>query len=201
MKNKLVFGVGVYEKGRHKASVNGKHTKAYHAWRNMLERCYSASLHELRPTYMGCSVCDEWLKFQSFAEWYYDNYPQDGKSYHLDKDLKILGNKIYSPETCLFVPKIVNGFTTDCGAARGEFMIGVCWNKRNENLVAQCKNPFTRKKEFLGYFANELQAHNAWRARKSELAYQLAMVQDNQEVADALLQWKLALDNNIIHAY
>lgn len=201
MKSKLVFGVGVYEKGKHKASVNVKMTKVYTAWFNMLTRCYDPKYQEKYPTYINCIVCDEWLSFQVFADWYYANYPKDGGSYQLDKDLKVIDNKVYSPDTCLFVSSQVNTFTTDSGAARGKFMIGVYWNKPAEKFLARCRNPLTGKREHLGYFANELQAHNAWRARKSELAYELAMAQSNPEVADALLQWKLALDNNIIHSY
>lgn len=201
MKSKLVYGIGIYEKGKYQANVNGKNTKVYVAWYGMLQRCYDAKYQERHPTYIGCSVCNEWLSFQSFAEWYELNHPKDGGSYHLDKDLKILGNKVYSPDTCLFVSQQVNKFTIDHGAKRGQYMIGVSWHKQHEKFLARCCNPLTGNGEHLGLFTNELQAHKAWRARKSELAYQLAMVQDNQEVADALLQWKLALDNNIIHAY
>lgn len=201
MTNKLVYGIGISDKGKHSVSVNGKPTKVYQAWMNMLKRCYNHNELKMRPTYIDCTVCSEWLSFQSFAEWYELNHPKDGGSYHLDKDLKILGNKVYSPETCLFVSRQVNNFTTDSGAIRGAFMIGVSWHRQAEKLRATCGNPITGKHEHLGLFISELSAHLAWRKRKSELAYELAMIQENQEVADALLQWKLALDNNIIHPY
>jgi hypothetical protein len=199
MKGKLVYGFGRYKKGKFKTTENGKHTKAYNAWKAMLKRCYDPKYQAKYPTYAGCSVSDEWLEFQAFARWYEDSYPSDGESYQLDKDLKALGNKIYSPSTCLFVSSAVNKFTTDHGAARGEFLIGVNWNKSNEKFLARCCNPLTEKYEYLGSFTDELQAHLAWRKRKSELAYELAMKQANPEIRDSLLRWKLALDNNEIH--
>lgn len=201
MNDKLVSGIGVYDKGKHPATVNGKCTNVYAAWQNMLRLCYDPKIQERQPTYAGCSVCDEWLSFQNFAEWYCANYPEDGNKYQLDKDLKVLGNKVYSPETCLLVSSVVNKFPTDRGASRGDFMIGASWNRQAEKFKASCSNPLTGEYEYLGLFTSELQAHLAWRKRKSQLAYELAMTQDNQEVADALLQWKLALDNNIIHQY
>lgn len=201
MTNKLVYGVGTSDKGKHLAWFNGRKTKAYNAWSNMLQRCYSQKELERYPTYIGCSVCNEWLSFQSFAEWYELNHPKDGGSYDLDKDLKVLGNKVYSPDTCLFVSQQVNKFTIDCGASRGMFLIGVVWNLRDEKFQAGCRNPFTKKLESLGRFTSELKAHLAWRKRKSELAYELAIIQDNPEVRDAILNWKLALDNNLIHPY
>lgn len=200
-KLKLVHDVGIYEKGRYNTTENGKITKVYNTWQAMLKRCYDSKYHEKQPTYIGCVVCDEWIYFQNFATWYYDNYPTDGESekYQLDKDLKIVGNKVYSPETCLFVSSVVNAFTIDCGSARGEHLIGVCWHKSAQKFMARCSNPFTRKQENLGYFTNELEAHTAWRKRKSELAYELAMTQENDEVKNAILNWKKNLDENKIH--
>jgi hypothetical protein len=100
---RTVFGVGYFGKGDHK-SKNGKHhTTAYSKWQGMMERCYSNRYHENKPTYIGCSVCDAWHNFQNFAEWFYENYKDDGTEYHLDKDIKIKGNRVYSPDACLFV--------------------------------------------------------------------------------------------------
>jgi hypothetical protein len=97
-----VHGVGFFGNGDYKAFTTStkKSTKQYKSWIGMLERCYSAKLHAKHPTYIGCSVCNDWHNFQVFAKWFDDNYI-DG--YHLDKDIKIDGNKIYSPKTCLFV--------------------------------------------------------------------------------------------------
>lgn len=200
MKGKLVYGVGRYEKGKFKSKENSKPTKVYSAWKNMLQRCYDPKWHAKHPTYIGCTVRHEWLDFQTFAQWYEDNYPQDGDRYQLDKDLKVLGNKVYSPEACLFVSSVVNKFTLDNRATRGNLPIGLNWHKRSGKFKAQCKNQFTGKHEHLGLFTDEMEAHLAWRARKSELAYELAMEQDNPEVKDALLSWRDALDGNKIHA-
>lgn len=199
MKSKLAFGVGLYDKGKHKAWEDGKPGKAYIAWKGIIQRCYDPNVQAKYPTYIGCTVCPEWLEFQVFADWYEANYPNDGEHYQLDKDLKVVGNKIYSPSACLFVSGVVNNFTIDRGAMRGEYLIGAASHKASGKLQAGCRNPFTGKGEHLGLFTDELEAHLAWRKRKSELTYELAMAQDNPEVRDALLRWKLALDNNEIH--
>lgn len=98
-----VCGVGFVGDGIYKVSDKGGHTDSYKCWKGMITRCYSNKRHLKQPTYKDCEVCEEWQNFQSFAEWYEINYPKDGCKYQLDKDIRISGNKTYSPEFCRFV--------------------------------------------------------------------------------------------------
>lgn len=85
-------------------------SQAGFCWRGMLERCYCDRLKKWHPAYYGIStVCDEWLNFQTFAKWYEENIYQVGNErMHLDKDILIKGNKLYSPDTCIIVPQKIN---------------------------------------------------------------------------------------------
>jgi len=78
---------------------------SYEKWSAMLNRCYGKLYQKEKPTYRGCTVCEEWHNFQNFALWYEENYPNDGIEYQLDKDIKIKGNKVYSPDSCAFVTR------------------------------------------------------------------------------------------------
>ena len=100
-----VCGVGFLGKGSNKPSKNGKTTKKYEVWSHMLKRCYCEKTQKKQPTYIGCAVDVSWHDFQVFSEWFDNNYI-DG--YHLDKDAKIKGNKIYSPEACVFISQTEN---------------------------------------------------------------------------------------------
>lgn len=100
-----VYGVGFNSSGAFKSSEKGAHTKVYATWKSMLMRCYSEKYHVKFPTYIDCIVCDEWLDFQIFAEWFASNYI---KGMQIDKDIRVSGNKIYSPEFCLFVSPFDN---------------------------------------------------------------------------------------------
>lgn len=101
--NPSVCGVGYLGIGE----FNTTH-RTYQAWKSMIERCYCSKFHELQPKYKDCTVCDEWHNYQNFAKWFEENYPKDGNGYNLDKDIKIRGNRIYSPYTCLFVSRTEN---------------------------------------------------------------------------------------------
>lgn len=192
-----VFGVGFIGDGKYNSGH--KHLDAYRSWHGMLMRCYYEPVISKHKTYIGCTVCDDWHDFQKFANWYYENYPDDEFKYDLDKDLKVIGNKVYSPETCLFVRQGVNKFVMDAGAARGQFMIGVTFEERTGRFVSVCSEPSTGRQRKVGRFSTEVEAHLAWRKRKSDYAYELAISQENIEVKNALLNWRAALDNFEIH--
>ena len=105
VKDKLfpkLYGVGFVGDGEHLPTISGRCTKVYDAWTGILERCYCPKLHKIHPTYIGVTATKDWHNFQNFAEWYSLNYVE---GFHLDKDIKQRGvkNKIYSPETCIFV--------------------------------------------------------------------------------------------------
>lgn len=100
-----VHGVGYFGKGLYVANKNGKDSSSYKCWVGMLERCYSKKQRHRNTTYADCTVAEVWHNYQQFASWYDDNYPQDGLKYQLDKDKLVEGNRIYSPEACMFFIK------------------------------------------------------------------------------------------------
>jgi hypothetical protein len=104
----------------------------------------------------------------------------------LDKDILVPGNKVYSPETCVFVSSALNSFLLDHGRARGKWPLGVGPHKMTGKFRARCSNPFTGKEESLGMFSDPADAHEAWRARKHEHALRYADMQSDPRVADAL---------------
>ena len=136
---KRVYGVGYIGEGKYKASENRKNTKCYDTWCKMLQRCYDPKLHEKHLTYVDCKVCDEWLCFQNFAEWFYNNYYEiDDERMCLDKDILHKGNKIYSPNNCVFVPHNINLLFVKCDKSRGNCPIGISYHKRGKKFVARC---------------------------------------------------------------
>lgn len=103
---KTVFGVGFL--GGKVDNKNPLFRKCYNTWQSMLERCYDEKCLSNHPSYKGCSVTANWHNFQIFSKWFYNTYPNDGISYHLDKDIKIDGNRVYGPDACLFVTQREN---------------------------------------------------------------------------------------------
>ncbi|WCO82202.1 hypothetical protein vBPpSSYP_220 [Pseudomonas phage vB_PpS_SYP] len=117
----------------------------------------------------------------TFREWMMQ---QDWENKDLDKDLLLPGNKVYGPDTCVFVDKATNYFLTDSKAIRGEYPIGVTKGHKDK-YYAYIKENGERK--HLGTFDSPEEAHEAWYSRKRELAIALSLTQTDRRVADALL--------------
>ena len=134
------FGIGYLGEGKYKAKENGKHTDEYYIWHNMLRRCYDPKYQEEHSTYKGCEVEDYLLNFQNMGEWLDENYYEVlGETMCLDKDILCKGNKIYSRETCIFVPQRINKLFTKSDKARGKNPIGVI-ELPSGNYRVQCND-------------------------------------------------------------
>lgn len=191
-KYKLIYGVGKNDSDtpvcRHINLGGGKFKRTwmcpiYITWRNMLMRCYSPECQEQHPTYIGCSVIDDWLSFSSFRGWMEDQFWQNKD---IDKDVLFPGNKIYGPEYCVFIDSRLNSFLTDRGRGRGDYPIGASWEEESRKFKASCSNPFSGRLENLGRYSSPEAAHEAWRRRKHEHAERYADMQDDPRVAEAI---------------
>jgi hypothetical protein len=162
----------------------------YVKWKEMIRRAYSSKYHEKKPTYIGCSVCDEWIYFSQFKAWVDRQPDKEWASKRLDKDLLLWNNKHYSPETCVFITEKTNSFLTDRAATRGEYMIGVCNPKRKykatKPFCASCGNPFKREDAYIGYYSTELEAHLAWKKKKHKYSCLLAELEVDPRVKEIL---------------
>ena len=161
-----VCGVGVV--GSEPTKYHNKIIDSYTRWSNMIKRCYSTAYLKRRPSYKGCKVCNEWLYYPNFKEWYNKNYYEiNEKVMELDKDIIKKGNKVYNPDCCIFVPSDINGLFTKSKAIRGRYLIGVKLDKRTGRYEARCKN--NGELVNLGSFSSETKAFDAYKQYKEQL--------------------------------
>ena len=159
-----VCGVGI-SGTKYPPSINGVLTKGYGLWKSMLERCYSDTYKKQRPTYEGCEVSDKFKSYEYFYEWCHSQVGFGVEGFELDKDLLIKGNKVYSENSCVFIPQEINSLLVKRTASRGEHLIGVHWCKTHKAFVAQVRKN-KGKQEHLGYFNTELEAFNVYKEAK-----------------------------------
>jgi len=170
---RTVFSIGYIGEGKYKCNENGKQTKCYKVWNRMLSRCYDSKYIQKHPTYEQCEVCEEWRNFQNFAQWFENNYYEiDKQVMNLDKDILIKHNKMYSPETCVFVPQNINKLFTKRDNNRGSFPVGVSYNKSHKKYKSYCN--MNKKQNFLGYYNTPKEAFQAYKQFKENYIKQVA---------------------------
>ena len=167
-----VYSIGILGT-KYPPKVSGVQTKEYTLWKNMLKRCYSDGSKKQRPTYEGCKVSENFKHYEYFYEWCNKQIGFNNKDWHLDKDLLVKGNKVYSEDTCVFIPNEINSLLTKRTASRGEYLIGVSWSETNKAFIAMVsKNK--GKQEHLGYFKTEIEAFNAYKTAKESFVKEQA---------------------------
>ena len=168
-------------------------------WHKMFERSYNKKSLENNPTYTGCSVSLNFSDYQYFKDWCvnqtgFNSVDLRGNVFHLDKDILVKGNKVYSEATCCFVPKEINGFYTKANKIRGLFAIGVYFDKRSQKFIAGLS--IEGKYKILGQYDNEWSAFIAYKQAKENRAKELAEKwrgQIDNRVYEKLINYKVLL--------
>lgn len=192
--SRLVYGVGIYEKGKYTSKIDGKITKEYSLWNSMLQRCYSSNCQLKQTTYIGCSVSEDFKNFQYFAEWCNNQIGFAIKGWHLDKDILHKGNKQYSPTSCVFVPREMNNLILQNNALRGKLPIGVSYSKRRRVYRAQIRDNGTNI--CLGSFENPEKAFLCYKVNK-EVRVKLFAEEYKDRIDprayDSLINWSVEM--------
>jgi len=190
--DKTISNIGYIGQGKY-SSKNNK--SIYRVWVGIIQRCYGINQHKIQPTYIDCTVCDEWHNFQNFANWYEDNYYEiPNESMGIDKDILVKGNKIYSPETCVFVNTRINTLFIKCDSIRGDYPIGVIYIEDRNNYKSQCRDG--KEKIFLGNYNTSNEAFNVYKKYKERLIKRVADKYKNiipQKLYDAMYKYEVEI--------
>lgn len=158
-------------------SDKGKHLKEYSLWKDMLLRA-TISHQEKYPCYAGCTISENFKNYDHFYDWCQEQIgskiaDENGRYWQLDKDLLYKGNKLYSEDTCIFLPQRVNGLLIKQQGARGEYPIGVYLSTSIGKFIARCHIGKGARKN-LGRFNTPEEAFLAYKNFKEGLIRQVA---------------------------
>ena len=190
--NKTVCGVGYLQN----KSWKDNHM-AYKYWENMIRRCYYEEQLKKNETYIECIVCEEWLCFDNFLKWFEENYYNVfNERMNLDKDILFKGNKIYSPQTCIFVPQRINTLFVKKDKNRGDLPIGVFWDEERQKYKATWRESDSKRKS--KRFINLIVAFNCYKINKERVIKQVADEYKDYiptELYEAMYRYEVEIDD------
>lgn len=135
--------------------------KCHAMWVFMVKRVGSS------PAYLDCK--NEFQSSTHFREWALKQVGFGEPGFELDKDILVKGNRVYSPDTCVFVPAEVNGLFSGCyrSKKRGKYPIGVSFNNGSGSFVAQMSSRQDKGLDkYLGSFPTVEEAFACYKAAK-----------------------------------
>ena len=180
-----IYGVGVV--GNELVIDNlGNLPKEYKLWQDMLKRCYNSKFVQKNPTYKDCHVSENFKYYPYFKDWCSKQIGFGNDGWHLDKDILVKGNKLYSEDTCCFVPREINYLLVNRRLHRGEYPVGVSYDKQRDKFVAGYSVNGVRKG--LGRYDTIEEAFRV---------YKLAKESHIKQIAEA---WKSSIDNRVYNA-
>lgn len=161
------------------------HRLAYQKWIGVLERAYSNSFHKRKNSarYRGTMVAKEWQNFENYADWFYQQ--EYRKGWEIDKDIKSTQVSVYSPSTCLLVPKSLN--------MAFQNKTGVCHLKGSRRQKKYQANISIRDvKKTIGYYRTEAEGNAAYMVEKY---YYIVTLLAEEEMSDNLRNQILGATN------
>ena len=167
---KTVYGVGVVG-NKYKTRDDDK--KIYSLWCDMLRRCFSDAFKIKYKTYKDCTCSENFKSYEYFYEWCNKQIGFNEHTFEIDKDLLVKGNKLYSENTCVFLPKEINYVLVKCNSARGEYPIGVCFHKQRNKFLSNIRLN-NGNKNYLGLFDTPEKAFQAYKIAKESYLKELA---------------------------
>lgn len=116
--------------------------------------------------YEDITIHEDWYYRSKFENWYNEQKELQPMidTLEIEKDILVPNNRMYSPDTCIFVPDWFNLQFLERGKSRGSCPLGVC--PYHKGFISNIGDGSGKTKKYLGYFPTEELAHIAWQQAK-----------------------------------
>lgn len=182
-----IYGKGILGEGFKQSESQ---SYCFQLWKNMLKRCYSEVSFKKSPRYEQCLTSETFNHYQQFKTWCNSQLGFGNMGWELDKDILVKGNKIYSEDTCCFVPKEINLLLVKHDKGRGDYLLGVDYHKNRKQFRARCSD------KHLGWFNTEIEAFLAYKQAKEAYIKDVANKWKDQidpRAYDALMKYEVEI--------
>ena len=182
-----IYGKGILGEGFKQSESQ---SYSFQLWKNMLKRCYSEVSFKKSPSYEQCLTSETFNGYQQFKTWCNSQLGFGNTGWELDKDILVKGNKVYSEDTCCFVPKEINLLLVKHDKGRGDYLLGVDYHKNRKQFRARCSD------KHLGWFNTELEAFYVYKEAKESYIKEVANKWKDQidpRVYEALMNYQVEI--------
>ena len=174
----------------------GKCDPLYRKWNGMMQRCYNPKNKIGNPTYEACTSSETFRYFSKFKSWYYSQIGCDQEGWHLDKDILVKGNKLYSENTCCIVPPEINSLILKADRIRGKYPIGVYHDTSKIHKRFSARVSKNGKHKRFGSYLTPEEAFAVYKREKEKYIKEVANKWKDQidpRVYESLMNWTIEI--------
>lgn len=188
-----VFGFGINDAG-----LEDSTDKRYVLWTSIIRRSYSEVYHKSKPSYKDVRVSEDWRRLSNFIK-DIEKLPNFdlavSENWELDKDLLGGDQKLYSKNTCCFLPRELNTLFTS--ESKKGLKKGVFYNKRLSKFTASI-NRGGKVRSHIGVYETEEEAHFNYCKEKQKHLDSLILKYDDKLPNNVKLKLKDWFTNQVI---
>ena len=170
--------------------------KEYSIWNGIRQRCYNENTRDKLPTYKDVEMSENFKFYSYFKEWCNQQVGFNEDGWQLDKDILSKGVKLYSEDTCCFVPPEINTLILKADRSRGKYPIGVYEDKQAGKFKVRIS--VEGKHKHVGRYYCEKEAFYAYKVAKEQYIKEVANKWKGQidvRVYEALINWEVSIDD------
>lgn len=170
--------------------------KEYSIWNGIRQRCYNENTRDKLPSYKDVEMSENFKFYSYFKDWckYQIGFNEDG--WHLDKDILSKGAKIYSEDTCCFVPPEINSLILKADRIRGKYPIGVYHDTSKIRKRFSARVSKNGKHKRFGSYLTPEEAFAVYKREKEKYIKEVANKWKDKidpRVYEALMYWTIEI--------
>lgn len=183
------YGVGYIGQGCYSPKDNRMN---HMRWQDILRRCFDPDFKH-NSYYKNCTVEEAWHNFQNYMGWAVLQKGFDNKGWHIDKDLlSRTGQPHYGPETCVFLPRVLNMALIPPKVGSDGFPSSIRYNEKCNNYYIICPQ-INKKSRHVGSCSTLEEAFEIYKNHKELYVHKLAEKYRKDisiKAFEALMDWK-----------
>lgn len=170
--------------------------KEYSIWNGIRQRCYNENTRDKLPTYKDVEMSENFKFYSYFKEWCNQQVGFNEDGWQLDKDILSKGVKLYSEDTCCFVPPEINYLILKADRIRGKYPIGVYHDTSKIHKRFSARVSKNGKHKRFGSYLTPEEAFAVYKREKEKYIKEVANKWKDKidpRVYEALMNWTIEI--------
>ena len=172
--------------------------REYSIWNGIRQRCYNENNRDKLMSYKDVEMSENFKIYSYFKEWCHKQIGFNEEGWQLDKDILSKGVKLYSEDTCCFVPAEITTLILKADRIRGNYPMGESPHTSKVHKRFSARVSKNGKYKRFGSYLTPEEAFVVYKREKEKHIKEVANKWKDQidpRVYEALMNWEVSIDD------